>query len=411
MVISLSNKLGFITKKQMMLCAWILLFVFQDLLCKFSSIFSYIDEAPLLIWIGLCFYKILRNKRLDIKDSEKTFFIVLIAFVLFGLVGNILYHYQPIKLVIIDLLTNIKFFGAIFLFEEISMLEDSSEKKCAECGKILTLILFMIFVVDRIFNIYPAEYRYGIKSAVLFYSHPTYFAGVCAFLISLMTISSPNKYKYFILLDVIMIMFTLRSKAFMSAFAFVILYIVIIKLRVKLELWQLAVLGVIAVCIAWPQINFYFIQLGGHSARSVMLLTSFQILKDYFPFGTGFATYASHSAAVNYSPVYTKYGFELIYELRNSAQGTFFDDQFWPIIFGQTGFLGSICYVYILGHLICKIQKVFKYNLKDYMIGFFIIIYLLISSIAEPAFNNSVAIPMAMVMGMIFGRKKKLVKR
>ena len=131
-----------------------------------------------------------------------------------------------------------------------------------------------------------------------------------------------------------------------------------------------------------------------------MLLTSITILKDYFPIGTGFATFASHSAAVNYSPVYTKYGFELIYELRNSVTGTFFDDQFWPIILGQTGAIGTVCYVYVLFTLFKKIQRLFNVNLDLYMSALFVFIYLFISSIAEPAFNNSVAIPLAMTLTM-----------
>ena len=253
-------------------------------------------------------------------------------------------------------------------------------------------------MVDRFLNIFPAEYRYGIKSTVLFYGHPTYFAGICAFLIAVMTIYHVNKYRVYILMDLVMMVFTLRSKAIVSAIVYILLYIIVKKLHGKLKVWQIVIVGIIGVACAWSQIYFYFINLRGQSARSVMLLTSFLVMRDYFPIGTGFATYASHSAAVNYSPVYSKYGFELMYELRNSTEGTFFDDQFWPIIFGQTGVIGTICYIYILVFLFKRIQKLYKTNADAYMGGLFVFIYLLISSIAEPAFNNSVAIPLAMAI-------------
>lgn len=48
--------------------------------------------------------------------------------------------------------------------------------------------------MDCFVNVFPAEYGYGIKSTVLFYGHPTYFAGICAFLIAVMTIYHVNKY-------------------------------------------------------------------------------------------------------------------------------------------------------------------------------------------------------------------------
>lgn len=164
---------------------------------------------------------------------------------------------------------------------------------------------------------------------------------------------------------------------------------------------------------AWSQIYFYFIELSGNSARSVMLLTSFVILKDYFPIGTGFGTFASHSAAVNYSPVYSKYGFEFIYELRNATEGTFFDDQFWPIILGQTGVIGTICYCYLLFHLFNIIQKLYRLDENSYIAALFCFIYLLVSSIAEPAFNNSVAIPLAFVIAIALKRRmiSKIVRQ
>ena len=156
------------------------------------------------------------------------------------------------------------------------------------------------------------------------------------------------------------------------------------------------------VAVAWSQIAFYYIKLSGTSARSAMLLTSFRIMRDYFPIGTGFGTYASHGAAVNYSPVYAKYGFELIYELRNASTGTFFDDQFWPIIFGQTGVLGTVCYLYYLFQLFIKIKHIRIVNAGAYVACLFLFLYLLVSSTAEPAFNNSIAVPMACVLGGAF---------
>ena len=381
---------------QLIVVVWMFLFTFQEALSNISSVFSYIDEAPFLIFCGVSLFKVLQCGKIRIKKENQRCYIAIALFVVTGLLGNIIYHYQTWNLVFIDLLTNLKFFGAIAFFSLYIKQSTLESKYIADTASFLTILLTFLFIVDRFVNIFPAEYRYGIKSAVLFYGHPTYFAGICAFLIAVMTIYHVNKYRVYILMDLVMMVFTLRSKAIISVIVYILLYIIIKKLHGKLKVWQIVVVGIVGVLCAWSQIYFYFIRLSGQSARSVMLLTSFIIMRDYFPIGTGFATYASHSAAVNYSQVYAKYGFELIYELRHSTEGTFFDDQFWPIIFGQTGVIGTLCYVYILGFLFKKIQKLYKTNVDSYISELFVFIYLLISSIAEPAFNNSVAIPLAM---------------
>ena len=327
---------------------WMVLFVFQNWLERISPIFSYIDELPLLLLFFTFAYNCLNKNKIIIKKSTKICHILILIFVISGLAGNILYQYQKIHLVIIDVITNLKFWGAIAYFEKLSSSNTIFNKKIFKLARWLTIILFVFFLLDRFITIFPAEYRYGIKSSVLFYSHPTYFAGVCAFLASLLVLHKSQINALCIVMNLLMMIFTLRSKAIVSVIVFVLLYFIIIKLRGKLKIWQIISMGIIGIICAWSQIYFYFIRLAGNSARSVMLVTSLKIMRDYLPIGTGFGTFASHSAAVNYSPVYVKYGFEMIYELRNSSIGTFFDDQFWPIIFGQTGLIGTICYLCII---------------------------------------------------------------
>ena len=396
---------------QIFIIVWMVLFVFQSLLSNLSSIFSYIDEAPLIFFLIISGIKVISKNKITIKKKNCMCIFAIILFILAGLAGNVMYRYQPWKLVAVDLITNLKFFGAIGFF--LMHIDENSldNKRIFTVIKIITITITFVFLVDRVINIFPSEYRYGIKSAKLFYEHPTYLAGICAFLIALMTMYDSNKFALYILMNITILAFTLRSKAIVSVVVYIMLYMIIKKLKCKLKVWQIIIVGIVAIICAWSQIYFYFINLGGQSARSVMLTTSFKIVKDYFPIGTGFGTYASHSAAVQYSPVYLKYGFELIYELRNSTVGTYFDDQFWPIILGQTGIIGIICYCYILIYLFKKIQRLYKIDLDLYMSGLFIFIYLLISSIAEPAFNNSVAIPLAMVIAMIMKKANLKLKK
>ena len=164
-----------------------------------------------------------------------------------------------------------------------------------------------------------------------------------------------------------------------------------------MKLWHILLIGVLGLYIAWDQISFYYVELSGQSARSVLTKTSFEIMKEYFPIGTGFGTFASDVAGEYYSPVYVKYGFTQIYELQRESN--FLSDTFWPIIIGQTGFIGTVCYLIALVRLFLKTIKVRLADWGAYAAVLFIFIYLLVSSTSEPAFCNAVAIPLAMMLG------------
>ena len=299
-------------------------------------------------------------------------------FIVAGLIGNIVYRYQPIKYVIIDLITNVKFYATICYFSFCVGKINLKDAYIQKTVKIISIILITLFLIDRVFNIFPGEIRYGIRSTTLFYGHPTYLAGVCAFLIAILTINSPKKNALFIGMNLLLLIFTLRSKAIVSAAVYVALLLLIKRFKYKVKVSHLLIMALIGCVLGWSKIHFYFIDLGGVSARSVMLITSLIIMKDYFPLGTGFGTFASHvaSAEVNYSPVYVKYGFEKISELSNTTINTFFDDQFWPIILDRL-VLWEQC-VTLSFYIIClKLYKVFIINLlmNTYVVYLYFVIF------------------------------------
>lgn len=424
----------------LLLTAMIFLLTFQNPLETVWSAFSYIDECAALIGAVCGTYEIVVVQRCRATKEQLWVGVPLLIFVVAGLAGNLLYRYQPMKAVIVDLYTNLKFFFAIgtgyYLFRNMDWGE--MKRIVVFCARSITLALFVVFLADRLFGFWPSEVRHGIRSAVLFYSHPTYFAGAVAFLLTLLTVFYEKKNIPCIAMALVMIAFTMRSKAFASVAAYVALFVLFAVLQWKLK-WQYVLVGGVAcAAIAWPQIRFYFVDLAGHSARSVMLLTSFLIMKDYFPIGTGFGTYASAEAAKNYSPVYLKYGFNNYWELRDTRDmentlrlirenawlseqyqqnpdvvnwTPFLSDTFWPIIFGQTGVIGTLLYVLMLGVIVKRCMAVEKYDRYAYVSALFVFAYLLISSMAEPAFHNSVAIPLALVLGLIFGQIEAMVSK
>lgn len=423
--------------QQATLSAMLWILVFQNLLERIWEPFSYIDEITALIGACLGLYDIVIVRKGRPSKDQLWIGIPLMVFIAVGLAGNLIYRYQPFKSAIIDLYTNLKFFFAIgtgyYLF---SSLDEEAIKKTGRWNAcVITGILFALFLVDRIFCIWPGQVRYGIFSTMLFYIHPTYLAGVMAFLLVLLTVYYDKKNLPHIAMALTILVFTLRSKSFASAAMYVLVFVWFVVFGRKLRLWHVLAAGAGSIAAGWNMIRFYFIDLSGASARSVILQKSFEVMKDHFPIGSGFGTFGSAEAAKQYSAVYHKYNFNDYWELRDVSNventlrlinqdswlveqyqknpdiivsSSYLSDHFWPIIFGQTGVLGTVAFLLILGVLIKRCLDMQKVDSYAFTGALFILCYLIISSVAEPAFHNSVAIPLALVLGMMFAKTEKV---
>ena len=255
-----------------------------------------------------------------------------------------------------------------------------------------------------------------------------------AFFLVLFTVFFEKKNLPFIVMALAMMSFTLRSKAMAGVALYVGMVLVFAVWKLKLKLWHVILMGAVCAVIAWPQISYYFVELGGTSARSVMMLTSFMIMRDHFPIGTGFGTYGSAEAAKNYSSVYMRYGLNLNFELRNINDvenslrlinkhewmvkklaeepdflyaNSFLSDHFWPIIFGQTGLIGTIAFLVVMYWIIRYCMETEKLNVYAYIGVLYALLYLFLISIAETAFHSAIAVPLAIVIGTVLRENDK----
>ena len=387
----------------MCLSALIWMLVLQNALEEIWGPFSYIDEVIALSGLLFTAWQVVIGKQCKFPKYAIACTACLAVFSAAGLWGNVLYRYQPWKSVMIDLYTNLKFFFAVITgFSICSTIDfDAVKKQVNFHGRIAAGVLFAVFLFDRFIPVFHGSVRYGIRSATIFYSHPTYLAGAAAFLAALLTAFYEKKNISFIAMSLTMLAFTMRSKAFASVAVFVGIFVFFVFMKKKMKLWHLILVGAACVVIAWPQISYYFIELSGLSTRSVMHSVAFQIAKDYFPIGTGFGTYASAEAAKVFSPVYELYNFEYLLRFEVNRQWLgFLNDTFWPIIIGQTGVIGTVAYMTALGILFAKTWKLQKVHIYSFAAVLYAWGHLMICSAAEPAFNNSTAVPLAIIMGM-----------
>ena len=138
------------------------------------------------------------------------------------------------------------------------------------------------------------------------YSRVGDFYNACVLWIIILTASlyyrNSKNTKLFIVLALINMCATLRSRAWGYALLFVILYYaLIIRKERKFRWWYAAAFATMVSFISADQFSYYF---SGNRARKVLLKYGFITARNYFPLGSGFATYGTAIAQRHYSELY-----------------------------------------------------------------------------------------------------------
>ena len=199
----------------------------------------------------------------------------------------------------------------------------------------------------------------------------------------------------FIVMGMLVVLLSLRSKGFAFAGVCLLLLLTFGKSN-RLSVVHIA-LGLAAVALIGMDqyINYY--QSAGY-ARGELARQAIAVANDYFPLGTGFATYGSAVTAQidNYSPLYYTYGLSTVWGLAPGA-ASFLSDTFWPTVLAQFGYFGLIAFAALL---IALFVMCYKAGGGSRLPVICIFAYLLISSTSESSFFNPSAVYLAMCAGL-----------
>lgn len=396
-------------KKKYSFLIFILFFciIFNSLLTNYvSSYFSFIDDIfnifivllNLLIFINVSFFS---EKATD-NFLQKSY-LIFILFICFGLLGNFLSGYQQqVIAILLDILSWFKFFGTFFVVyyfstsKRIVTLSNTLEL-CAKA----TLIIAVFFEILTLLGFIEqgVEFaRYGIN-VLTFGDHPSSTSSKIALCVCILFIKNEKKNKFLCLLGLILCILTFRAKAIgFSIFGFYFLFFYN-KKYVRL---QILLVLLISFSLVFQQIYFYFFR--STASRAVLLLTSFSILRDNFPFGGGFASFGTTYSGMYYSNVYYLYGLSNRWGFSPEAY-SFIGDGGLATIFGQFGFIGTILFFYLL---FLSFQQMIKFSSQAQRKGvILLIVYLLIASTNEVVFTNSTAFLYAFASLIAFQYKEK----
>lgn len=182
------------------------------------------------------------------------------------------------------------------------------------------------------------------------------------------------------------------------------------KFKLKFTAKNIAIFSIMAIAITlvvWDKFYFYFVQGGlGDAretqdlyARAALYYFSLDVFRNYFPFGSGFATYATFSSGEYYSPIYNDLGMDVLYGLTKKDH-KFIADTYYPAL-AQFGVIGAILFFSFWFNLTRKaIKQLDKGNVKNFTIGLLIILFFLIECTTDATLTHNRGLFMMMLLAL-----------
>ena len=394
---------------------FLLLCIFQVPLALNFGIFAYYDELIPFLIISVMIIDLIRAK--GSKWYPKKLLAIMCLLIVFWAIGWISWsrsHLMPFKNGFLDSFANLKFYISIvvswLLFKEIDY--EHLWKLLWNILRAITLILFVLTIFDEIFHIFPGEFRYGIMCIRLFFGHYTLMVAACVLMCSIFI----RMYEFYkervlpwILMQFVMLFFTMRTKAWLALLAFAVLFFYVCRKRRKISKVAWLVVILMVVVISFNQVSYYFVELGEESARYFLIVTSPVIARDFFPLGSGWATFGSGFSAEPYSPIYSMYNINYVWGL-TIDRPAYISDCFWPMILAETGLFGLLTYASALLILLKGVFDLGKKNAYAFASALGALAYLIIASTSEASFTLGYASHFGIWLGIIFAESNGRIR-
>lgn len=387
--------------------SWVFIATFA-LLVPSVKFLKFTDELSVIVLFGVALFDSYFSR--DWK-KYKGLWITSGIMMLYALYSLVFMHYNTPKAIIADMLIQMKPFVPFFAFIAAGAYFTAFQK----------LLLKWIAVLNCIFV--AVVFLFARQSLDHILQHVSY-VGIIAFVSSIVFIFCSIDYdgnlKKTSLLQGLLLMAVgllgTRAKffaTFVIAIYFLWFYRPGLSAKSVLKVVSLSVVVITAVvAVSWYKFQYYFI-IGNSGrfdpevmeafARPIMYATSFMILISHIPFGSGLASFASYASGdIHYSSIYYDYGINHIVGL-SPHDTSCICDAFYPSL-AQFGFVGIALFIYFWIYIALRLKKTIRMNHKYksfYAIGWIIILFILIESVASTTFVQSGGQCSMMILGGI----------
>ncbi len=362
---------------------------------------SFYDEA----FVAICLLLFL-IKRPQLSRIDKTFIILLFISYIIGFISNmksgIINNWNAI---VLDAFAIYKPFVAFFT---IRYLVNSFNKYgvvylLSSLSKIWIIVVFFLAFVSQFLNIGMTEgQRYGIKAFTFVYDNPSIF-GITT-IIALINIATTQKRNNILLFYFLMacLSLLLTTKGIFISFIIFTILIYFFNREGKLKFRNIILLGFGLLLVSSYQIETYL--KNSESPRMVFLYNGVKVANDYFPIGSGFATFGSEEAKRAYSKLYYKYGFDSLWGM-NEEDGQFLNDNYWAMILGQLGYIGFATFFCLL---FCCFKVINEYRIKNKVVKSMLLSSLLmmyVTSVATGVTKSLAGVYLFSYLGLMIPNK------
>ena len=362
--------------------------------------FELIDEVCIVCLAVLFLYVLFTREN---WEFNKIFLLILFIF-LFYLIYSIRIHSNSTMAIVKDFFIQLKPYLAFFCMYQMRPVISVKQQKLLNQLTLVCWFLLLPIGLVGLMNSYSFEIM----------AHPTNYAAAitCTSLLYLFT-SDGTKLNKLIFIGMLAAgICSGRSKFygfFVLALAITLYFndIKRLKFNFKTILTFIVVIAGI-LFVAREKIQFYFMPAitgdieNDYLARLALYSTSYSIFLDYFPFGSGFASFATYFSGVYYSNIYAEYGIDSIWGLSKSYT-SFVADTYYPSL-AQFGIVGVLLYGMFWLYIV---RKVTTFNLTNKNIHLFSITvciagFLFIENIAEATFTGNKGAFMMAFLGYAF---------
>lgn len=340
------------------------------------------------------------------------FFLTVLGIFIFYLAYSLYIHTTSPKGVLTDFIIQIKPYLAFFCVYQLMPRFSDSQKRllkqsCVVCWALLVPLGIVGFFNTRILD--------------MLMGHASNYAAAMTALSLVFLYTSENTLKNR-LLFIVMLAIGLasgRSKfyGFFIFASFATLYFDNIK-RLKINfktIFLLLAITAVIVFVAKEKIELYFLQ--GLSpdaekdfvARFALYATSVQVFQDYFPFGSGFGSFATYASGAYYSPIYAEYEIDWIWGISKSYY-SFISDTYYPSL-AQFGVVGAGLFILFWIYLLKKVWDYVKITSDTQLsnIVLLVVVFFAIENIADATFTSNRGFYFMMFLGIIYADMKRKI--
>lgn len=318
---------------------------------------------------------------------------IIFALLIFYPIYSISLHLNTTKSIFIDLLLQMKPYIAFFTIYYLGIRLTIFQKRVLK-NIIFALVFFsaisLLWVIGSIDGI-----DYGLYKI---YGHSSKFYSGLILLGLLYLFCSEYNMKNLIIYFLIISMglFTLKGKMFGFFFASIALtYFFKRGLELRISGKNILLISILLIGILWVAKDKMFFYFSGTSdsehalARPLLYITSLDIIKDFFPFGSGLASFGTHASRITYSKIYYDYELDHIWGI-SPDMPDFIADAYYPSL-AQFGVFGVILFILFWISMVRKLNEIKKsgQNEKNYLIGTLLIFFLGIELVADATYTNN----------------------